>query len=67
MLVLTRKPGEQVLIGDDIQLTVVSVHGKRVRLGIAAPANLPILRIELCRPEDRPSGFTMDRTAISLE
>jgi carbon storage regulator len=66
MLVLTRKPGEQVLIGDDIQLTVVSVHGKRVRLGIAAPANLPILRIELCRPVDRPSGF-MDRTTISLE
>jgi carbon storage regulator len=48
MLVLTRKPGEQVRIGENITLVVVEVHGKRVRLGIEAPAQVSILRQELC-------------------
>lgn len=47
MLVLSRKPGEKVIIGDDIVLTVVSVIGNRVRLGITAPEDVCILRAEL--------------------
>jgi carbon storage regulator len=47
MLVLTRKPGEKLSIGDDITLTVVSVRGNQIRLGIEAPAHVGVLRGEL--------------------
>lgn len=48
MLILQRKPGESVLIGDEIEVTVVSVEtGGRVRLAISAPRSLTILRNEL--------------------
>ncbi len=44
MLVLSRKPGERVVLGDGIELTVVEVNGKRVRLGITAPDVVPVRR-----------------------
>ncbi|NLF70439.1 MAG: carbon storage regulator [Candidatus Anammoximicrobium sp.] len=47
MLVLTRKLGEEILIGDDIKLTVNRIAGNRVTIGIAAPGNVSILRGEL--------------------
>jgi carbon storage regulator len=47
MLVLSRKLGEKVQIGDDITLTVVSISGNRVQLGIDAPEAVRILRGEL--------------------
>ena len=47
MLVLSRKVGERVLIGDEISVTVVRLSGGAVRLGIEAPAHLPVLRDEL--------------------
>jgi carbon storage regulator len=50
MLVLTRKLGEELVIGDAIRLTVVAVRGKQVRLGITAPAAVSICREELYRP-----------------
>lgn len=47
MLILQRKPGESLMIGEDISITVVSVDGGRVRLAISAPQDVPILRSEL--------------------
>ncbi|MEX1230236.1 MAG: carbon storage regulator CsrA [Planctomycetaceae bacterium] len=47
MLVLTRKPGETIIIGNDIELTVVEIRGNRIRLGIKAPLETPIQRAEL--------------------
>lgn len=47
MLILQRKPGESLVIGEDISITVVSVDGGRVRLAISAPQDVPILRSEL--------------------
>lgn len=47
MLVLKRKPGEMVYIGEDIVLTVLAVEGERVKLGIAAPLDVKIIRSEL--------------------
>jgi carbon storage regulator len=49
MLVLSRKPGEELVIGDNIRLTVVAIRGGQVRLGITAPLTMPIVRQELCR------------------
>ncbi len=47
MLVLSRKPGERVLIGHEIELTVLEVHGSRVKLGFRGPAEVPIHREEV--------------------
>jgi len=47
MLVLSRKIGESVIIGGDIVVTVVRVDGDAVRIGIAAPANVPVHRQEV--------------------
>ncbi len=47
MLVLTRKPGEQLKVGDDITITVLEVSGHRIRLGIDAPKSTRVLRGEL--------------------
>ncbi len=49
MLVLSRKPGESLLIGNDVVLTVVEVRGNRVRIGIEAPKEVKVLREELPR------------------
>lgn len=47
MLVLTRRPGEQIIIGDQIRLTVVSLGPGRVKIGIEAPPNVRIDREEV--------------------
>ena len=47
MLVLSRKVGDRILIGDDITITVVKVGGGSVRIGIDAPPHLPVVRREL--------------------
>ena len=47
MLVLTRKQGESIRIGDDVVITVVRTKGKAVRLGIQAPLHVPVLRGEI--------------------
>jgi carbon storage regulator len=47
MLVLTRKQGEQIRIGSDVLITIVRTKGKSVRLGIQAPAHVPVLRGEI--------------------
>lgn len=47
MLVLTRKKGESIRIGDEIELRVLSIQGNRVRLGIEAPSHVDVRRGEL--------------------
>lgn len=52
MLVLSRKLGEQVMLGDNIWVTVLAIHGNRVRLGFTAPAEVSIQREELLLRDD---------------
>ncbi len=47
MLVLSRKPGEEILIGETIRLKIIDVSRSRIKLGIDAPEHLPIRRAEL--------------------
>ncbi len=54
MLVLSRKPGEKLVIARDITVTVLEMKGNRVRIGIEAPAQVPIRRQELCDPRVEP-------------
>jgi carbon storage regulator len=49
MLVLSRKRGEMVVIGGNIEVTVLEVHGDRVKLGFRGPAEVPFRREEICR------------------
>ena len=48
MLVLSRKPGERILIGDEVTVTIVRIGPNNVRLGIDAPRDMNIVREELC-------------------
>lgn len=54
MLILSRKPGESILIGPDVEVVVLSQEGNSTRIGIAAPQNVEILRKELLNAE--PGG-----------
>lgn len=47
MLVLTRKSNQSIMIGDDIEVSVLSVMGEKVRLGITAPRAVPVFRKEV--------------------
>lgn len=47
MLILTRRIGETINIGDDVTVTVLGLHGSQVRLGIAAPTAVPVHRSEI--------------------
>lgn len=47
MLVLTRKKGQTLMVGDDIVLTVLEVDGDKVKLGIEAPKTVPVYRKEV--------------------
>lgn len=47
MLILTRRAGESLVIGDDVKLTVLGVKGNQVRIGIDAPRSLPVHREEI--------------------
>jgi carbon storage regulator len=47
MLVLTRHIGDSIIIGDDIEITIVEIQGDKIRVGINAPKNITVLRKEL--------------------
>ena len=47
MLVLTRKAGESIVIGDEIKLVVLEIKGRQVKLGIEAPAHVAVHRMEV--------------------
>ena len=47
MLVLTRKSNQSIMIGDDIEITVLAVMGEKVRIGIEAPRSVPFFRREV--------------------
>ena len=47
MLVLTRRPGQSIMIGDGVEVEVLSVAGEKIRLGITAPRDIEIFRNEV--------------------
>ena len=71
MLVLTRKIGERIIIGSDIEVVVLKAAGNRVRIGINAPTEVPVLRAELPRRADLhlqngalPEGFESEKRDV---
>ena len=47
MLVLTRKSNQSIMIGDEIEVSVLAIMGEKVRIGIAAPRSVPVFRKEV--------------------
>lgn len=47
MLILTRRPGEEIVIGDDITIVVLGIKGNQVRIGVNAPADISVHRSEI--------------------
>ncbi len=56
MLVLTRKSNQSIMIGDDIEISVLSVMGEKVRIGIQAPQTVPVFRKEIYLEIHREDG-----------
>ena len=56
MLVLTRKSNQSIMIGDDVEVSVLSVMGEKVRIGIQAPQEVPVFRKEIYLEIHREDG-----------
>jgi carbon storage regulator len=63
MLVLSRKPGERILIGENIAVTIVRIGPNSVRIGIEAPREMNIVREELCAPHAAEGSEPATRSA----
>ena len=67
MLALTRRKGESVVIGDEVEVVVLSVMGEQVRLGIIAPKRIPVHRKEVfeqIQAENRQSTDAASMSAV---
>jgi carbon storage regulator len=69
MLVLTRKSNQSIMIGDDIEVSVLAVTGDKVRIGIAAPRDVPVFRKEVYLEIklDESEGDQREAVAQALE
>ncbi|OLB81472.1 MAG: carbon storage regulator [Actinobacteria bacterium 13_2_20CM_2_71_6] len=67
MLVLTRHPGESVMVGDDIVITVLDVRGDVVRVGIAAPRSIGVHREEVYRELQRANRDAASPSDVAVE
>ena len=65
MLVLSRKLGEKIFIGENICITVVDIDRGKIRLGIEAPRNVPIYRQELL-PLGAPPGAAPETAKVAV-
>ena len=70
MLILSRRAGESLTIGDDIVVTIVAINGNQIRLGIAAPREVRVLREEIYRAmqeENRAAATAASESREKLE
>ena len=63
MLILQRRPGESLRIGEDIEVTVVAIEGGKVRLAISAPKDVTILRSELIGAQNANRDAATEQTS----
>ena len=67
MLVLTRKSNQSIMIGDDIEVSVLSVMGEKVRIGIQAPRDIPVFRKEVYLEIQEERGRELAGTDVREE
>jgi carbon storage regulator len=63
MLVLTRKSNQSIMIGDDIEVSVLSIMGEKVRIGIQAPRDIPVFRKEVYLEIQQERAGTVEGTS----
>ena len=68
MLVMQRREGESILIGDDVEIRILAINGSRVKVGIAAPRSIPVLarEVHLVRAENIAAAALSSTTAAAL-
>ena len=66
MLVLTRKLGESIVIGNNVRVTVLEMQGKQVRLGIEAPAEVPVHRGEVYERIEAENRLAAEKAHTNL-
>ena len=67
MLVLTRKSNQSIMIGDDIEVSVLAIMGEKLRIGIQAPREIPVFRKEVyleIQQERLAASGTTDRAEV---
>jgi carbon storage regulator len=65
MLVLTRKTNQSIMIGDEIEVSILSVSGDKVRLGIDAPRDIAVFRKEVYEAiDERGAGTAKESVAV---
>ena len=64
MLVLTRKSNQSIMIGDEIEVSVLAVMGEKVRIGIEAPRSVPVFRKEVYIDIQRDGDPESDQAAV---
>ncbi|MCS0673403.1 carbon storage regulator CsrA [Cytobacillus firmus] len=67
MLVLTRRLKESIMIGDDIEISIVSIEGDQVKLGISAPKNVDIHRKEIYLSIQQENSSATQTEASAIE
>lgn len=68
MLVLTRKTGQSLLIGDNIEIQIIEIQGDRIRIGINAPRDVSVLRKELLEEvKEVNREAALNHSQLSLE
>lgn len=67
MLVLTRKANQSIMIGDEIEVSVLAVMGEKVRIGIAAPRSVPVFRKEVWIDIQESGPAEDNRLAVDAE
>jgi carbon storage regulator len=66
MLIITRRPGEKIMLGDDVVIEVIEVSGSSVRVGIQAPKSLPVYREEIwksVKAEQASAGYAGNQSS----
>ncbi len=66
MLILTRRPGESLYVGDDIRITVLSVQAKQVKIGLSVPMEMVVYREEVYRRVMEENRMTLENSNEDL-
>ena len=67
MLVLSRQRDESIMVGDDVEITIIDVRGDKVRLGIIAPKNIPVHRREIYDAIKREKKAEQEKNKVAAK